>query len=411
MKAINIILSILILLLSAAAAAFSYFLFEKRSQFVTGWAKMARVINESSAALDKGSGTQIAGKLTPSALAHENYANLDSLMKELPQQSRNIITERDALANALQAVSKLTGMDVVSKDKLTNLSTYAPNMNRVVGNVQTVVDKRNATYNNLIAAARSGIKVNIDRKLLLDGDRKAFDSFTQELARVRGRMEYYERSLTAISKKYGSAATIKSFGENAFKEEIAKLEKALDKSLANARQLSRDLDAERRTNRNHVANIAKLNNNIKNLNTVIADRDGQIASFQRAFGLPESRSEAKPWKAGSDEARSALRGKVIAVDTKYGYIAIDFGKYSVVEQKIGNRTIEVNPELAVGIPLVITRKGGEFIARVQIDRVGETSSIANIPLDAKAIQVGDIVAVAVEEKAPAQAPAKAAAKR
>ena len=49
MKIVNIILSILILLLSAATAVFSYFLFEKRSQFVLGWSKLAQTISSSAA--------------------------------------------------------------------------------------------------------------------------------------------------------------------------------------------------------------------------------------------------------------------------------------------------------------------------------------------------------------------------
>ena len=77
MKAINIVLSILILLLAAAAAVFSYFLYEKRSQFVTGWDKMAEIVNESAKALDQGSGTNLGSKLTKDALGHRNYANLE----------------------------------------------------------------------------------------------------------------------------------------------------------------------------------------------------------------------------------------------------------------------------------------------------------------------------------------------
>ena len=105
MKVTNIVLSILILLLSVAAAVFSYFLFEKRSQFVTGWGKMAQTINTSAAELDKGSGTRSASELTFAALSHENYANLDSLLPKLPAQSKKIINERNNLARALAAIN------------------------------------------------------------------------------------------------------------------------------------------------------------------------------------------------------------------------------------------------------------------------------------------------------------------
>ena len=78
MKITNILLSILILLLAAASAVFSYFLFEKRSQFVAGWAKMASAINKSAAELDRNSGLKpLADELSVSALSHEQFSSLD----------------------------------------------------------------------------------------------------------------------------------------------------------------------------------------------------------------------------------------------------------------------------------------------------------------------------------------------
>jgi len=162
--------------------------------------------------------------------------------------------------------------------------------------------------------------------------------------------------------------------------------------------------------------IAGLQKNIASQKVVIADRDGQIASFQRALALPAAEAGVKPWSSGSSEARAQLVGSVIAVNPKYGYVAIDFGKYSVVQQTIGNRVLEVNPNVEPGMALIITRKGPEksdFITKVTIAKVGETTSIADIPSDSKPIKVGDVVTVSVEDlpkpaapAAPKKAPAK-----
>ena len=78
MKVANIILSILIFLLAATSAVFSYFLFEKRSMFVTGWGKMAKAINAAAVELDKDSGTAIAKELTPDNLSHEKFDSCKS---------------------------------------------------------------------------------------------------------------------------------------------------------------------------------------------------------------------------------------------------------------------------------------------------------------------------------------------
>lgn len=413
MKVINIILSILILLLAIAAAVFSYFLFEKRSQFVTGWAKMARVISDSSAALDQGSGTKIASKLTPTALAHENYAQLDSLLQELPTQSRNIIKERDTLANALQSVSGVVGMGVVAKDKLSGIDTYYQAQNTVVNGVRRAISNRDATYRNLIATVEREFRIKIDRKKLLAGDRSAFNELSKKLAATRSRVAYYDSFVINMARTFG-ASLRGGLNDNNYRNQITIVNKAVtvyrnnfNKTRNDLRRALNDVAARNRT-------IGNLNNRIKGLNAVIADRDHQISSFQRAFGLPDIREGAKPWKAGSPEARAALEGKVVSVNTKYGYIAIDLGKYSVVQQKIGNRNLEISPELQPGLPMLITRKSGSeksFIARVQLSQVGETTSIANIPLDSKKIQVGDIVTVAQEEKAPAKPAAKAAANK
>ena len=109
MKAINIILSILIFLLSAVAATFSYFLFEKRSQFVAGWGKMAAGIEKTAKALDKDSGTKVGSELSQSALAHENFANLSTLLPKLSAQAESVIVERNHLADALLRINGIVG--------------------------------------------------------------------------------------------------------------------------------------------------------------------------------------------------------------------------------------------------------------------------------------------------------------
>ncbi|MBR2872279.1 MAG: hypothetical protein IKB99_02170 [Lentisphaeria bacterium] len=407
MKAINIVLSILILLLSIAAAVFSYFLYEKRSQFTSGWDKMAEIVSESAKALDQGSGTSLSSKLTKDALGHRNYAKLDSLKGELPKQSRNIIKERDILANALFVVNNtVRPNNGLAKDKLAKLDTYYTSQRIVVGNVSDAVRRRDQTYRNLIAAVRSGLGVTVDNSKLLSGDASAFTAMQAELSAIRNRSRYYESSISQVGKRFGISAYPNAKN---YQTEVRKVVSAVDKYQAQTKALNREIDALKRTNRSQLAHIGRLNNQIKGLKGVIADRDSQIVSFQRAFGLPESRGETKPWKPGSKEARALLTGKIIAVNSKYGYVAINIGKYSVVEQNIGNRTLEVNPVVEPGMVLAVSRKGAdksEFIARLQLSQVGETTSIANIPVDSKPLQVGDVVNVVIEnEKAP-EAPKK-----
>lgn len=413
MKAVNIVLSVLILLLAIAAAVFSYFLFEKRSQFVTGWEKMATIIQKSATELDKGSGTKEAAKLTVEALSHRNYEKLDSLKDALPQQSRKIIIQRDALAGKLQEIGGYIDVKV-EKSKLTDVGVYATAVRPVVTGVSTVVTNRNNTYRNLISTAKNSLNVTIDQKLLLSGSSSAFTTFGVELRKIRDRSVAYEQHIGALARLSGvNIAKLNDSNRNA---EVRKIDAAIRKLKSNIQDLARQLDAAKSINKAQLATIDRYKKSVERLEINVKNLNLQIGNFQRALGLPAVRKGETPWLPGSAEARAAVRGKVVAVNEKYGYITVNVGKYSVVEQEYGNEVLEVNPKLEQGMTVVITRKtaqGSDFIARVQLAQVGETASVANITPDAKKIKVGDIVTVPVEESraaAPAAAP-KAAAKR
>ncbi|MBO5791668.1 MAG: hypothetical protein J6S54_04265 [Lentisphaeria bacterium] len=405
MKAINIILSILIFLLSAVAATFSYFLFEKRSQFVTGWGKMAAGIENTARALDKDSGTKVASQLTRSALAHENYANLSSLLPKLSAQAESVIVERNYLADALLRINGIVGNTNRSLNEaaLRSIDTYNKNTVTVVSGVRTVIANRNKSYAALVTLARRDFGVNIDRNKLINGDNDAFKPMETKLRAMQTRMRAYDSFIARMGSGFGVKVDAAQPEANI---------KSLDAAVNAYRKRFQDKDRECRmltnTKRRLEGDIKRLNGTIASQKNMISDRNKQITSFQRAFGLSDSRSGATPWLAGSAEARAALVSKVVSVNSKFGYIAIDAGKYSVVQQQIGNRALEVNPNIEPGLAMLVTRRNGaqdEFVARVQVSQVGEVSSIANIPPDSKPIQVGDIVTIVVEKPAAA-APAK-----
>ena len=407
MKIVNIVLSILILLLSAATAVFSFFLFEKRSQFVSGWSKLAQTINSSAAELDKGTGTETAKKLTPQALSHENYGKMDSLLDELPKQSRQVIVQRNNLADALARISSASGMrDPVPAAKLSNINSYGSSRNTVVRGVQDVVSNRDRSYNTLIETARSTIRVSVDRRKLLSGDASAFTEFKNKLRAIDNQKRFYEDRFREFARKF--RVSIAGLNENNYTTELKKVTDAVNRYQAEHNSTKSELSKTKQIVVNRDRQIAGLQKSIANQKVIIADRDGQISSFQRALALPAAGASVKAWEPGSSEARAQLVGSVISVNPKYGYIAIDFGKYSVVQQTIGNRVLEVNPNVEPGMALIVTRKGPEksdFITKVTIAKVGETTSIADIPSDAKPIKVGDAVTVSVDDLPKTAAPA------
>ena len=137
MKIANIILSVLILLLAAACAVFSYFLFEKRSQFVSGWAKMAQAINACAVELDKDSGLKpLAAELSVQALSHEAYSSLDQKLPKLAERSKQIINVRNDLADALCRVGNAVEMKGLPDAKsMRGIDTHEAGQNAIVGAV------------------------------------------------------------------------------------------------------------------------------------------------------------------------------------------------------------------------------------------------------------------------------------
>ena len=248
MKAVNIILSILVLLMALASAVFSYFLFEKRSELVTGWGKMAVTINTASKELDKNSGTKVADKLTPTALAHENYAGLDAILKELPDQSRKIISERDALADALLRIGRTIKMNP-SENDLRNLATYQNSKNAIVLGVNTTIENRDKTNTNISKFVSNELKAgSVSRDKLEKGDGSALDGAKAAVRDARERRAHYESQLRAVASQSGISGSSLSFGTN-YKDATKKVTQAVGKLSEERRALRSDLSKAQAQNR------------------------------------------------------------------------------------------------------------------------------------------------------------------
>ena len=82
MKGFNVFLAVLIFLLAATSAVFSFFLFEKRAQLVHGYGYLGAQVESATKLLDSNSGTNLASKLTTDALDHGRSEDLPKLLPE-----------------------------------------------------------------------------------------------------------------------------------------------------------------------------------------------------------------------------------------------------------------------------------------------------------------------------------------
>jgi len=392
MKAVNITLSILVLLMALASAVFSYFLFEKRSELVTGWGKMAVAINSVSKELDKNSGTKIADKLTPTALAHENYAGLDALLKEFPDQSRQIIAERDALADALLRIGRTIKLNP-SENELRNLNTYQNSMGSIVRGVNTSIANRDKTNGNISNFVSSELKASVSRDKLEKGDKTALDDAVKAVRDARTRRTHYENQLRAIGTQ-SNAGSLNFSGD--YKAATKKVTDAVSKLNSERAKLRGDLKVAESKNNKLTADLAAASRKLEKSQKQLAENERILSGYRKALNLAGP-DLPMPWLDGSKEVRAQVVGHVIKVDTDYGYIAVDLGTSTRVKQPIGDKFIEVDPQIKPKEELVVARGelssgNAEFIARIELDKVGAECSTADLPAAAaQKIQVGDIV--------------------
>ncbi|MBR4956454.1 MAG: hypothetical protein IKZ31_01740 [Lentisphaeria bacterium] len=395
MKILNIILCVFILLLAAASAAASYMLYEKRVQLVNGWGKMANAINQTAVKLEEKSGRKVSGDLSADELSHMKYAELDAKLEKLKALATDLIRQRNALAASLREAGMISEMPNLPQEaQLLAFSTSNASARQIVSGVNQLQARRNQLV-TLISNSARRVNVSLSSKDLRSGDaRSAFRKFDERVAGIQAQFTAYRNTLSGISELAGGSAV--RLTEDNYAQELAKVTRSVtslreqyNKAMENAkREQGKRLQTE---------NTVKVRDGqIKTLRLSIASKDDEITQYRRALGMDASGFQ--PWKNGSAECRRAVRGKVVAVNEKFGYIGIDLGTDTLVRQPLGGKSVEVNPEIKVGMVMYITRNAGDaekidYIGKVKLTTVDTDTSIAEaveLAPDRK-IQVGDIV--------------------
>lgn len=393
MKATNIVLSILILVLALVSAVFSYFLFERRDTMIQGWGKLATAIQTTSRNLDKNSGTNTAAKLAPADLSPEKYGELDGKLQMLSAQSRQIVAERDELADALRRIGLAINVrDLGTEAEFRNVKTYSAKKDAVLRGVTESLRRRDAVYSALARDARR-LNVNLNPKRIADSGPAALAPFSSAINSMRDRRLHYERTLKLIGDNVN--VSVPEFGESDYVRSAAKVKDGVVTFRNTYDSKNSELDAVRRELKAANAGLKEANARIAGLKDLVAKKDYTINSYKTALGVPVDQPAPAPWLPGSSEVRAKTVGEVVKVSSDYGYIVINLGKNSTVRQSLGSKSITVNPKLERGMEMVVARGklGGSaaFVARIKLDEIGEDVSTANIPAGVRNIKVGDIV--------------------
>ena len=398
MKFLNIFLSILILLLAVASAVFSFFLYEKRQQLVTGWEMMAKAINSSAANLDKGSGTKVAGELTVEKLGHDKFEDLGNKLPKLQTHAGNVITERDEMASAIKKIAETVEMDNVQElPAFKDLKSYKTNSDAVVNKVESVTRQQNDTLKQVCSVGNK-LKADLTFSGLkgsnYDSELKKLDS---KINFVNSRISDADRQFRSIFSIAGGSASL-NFDERSYRGSTGKVVTAV-------RKLKNEYIEAKETLKTRNAKVTDLQSIIKNkdgrieeLNKTINNNLVKIKRLNRIItGEKDSDIEIKPWGNGSKEARLAVQGKILKVDRKYGFVVIDIGINTMVKQKIGKKINYANPMIPVNATMIVARNiesaDGEYVGEIKIIKVQEDCSIANVVSTGKGkgVAVGDTV--------------------
>lgn len=396
MKVVNVVLSILILLLAIASAVFSFFLFEKRSQLIDGWKKLATTINQSATEMDKGSGTKVGAELTVQQLSHEKYAELDQRLAKLTDQSRKLIRQRDELAETLRHIGTISEMtNVGASDAFKNLTTYSTSKDDVVNGVGALADRRNKIAQSIVDAASRNLQLNIDIRKLRAADSEALDQLSDGIGRYSNERQALERALSDLSRQVGGGSL--DFSGSNFQDSISKVRMALNllkNKLAEADRAiaTRDQQIQRQKDE-----LAGKDGQIIDLHKQLDAKSAQLNDLRVVLGIEKNEPLPMPWKPGSKEARRKVVGRVADVNSKYGYIAVSLGTDSTVSQPLGNKTGEINVNITPGLEMVVSRGDlevptSDFITKIKLTKVEKDCSIAEpIGVANGSVKVGDKV--------------------
>jgi hypothetical protein len=399
MKVLNIFLSILILLLAAASAVFSFFLYEKRGQLVDGWEKMAQAVNKSAAALDEGSGTEVAKTLTAENLGHDKYEDLAQKLPKLKEHASNVVAERNNMAQALRNIAETVELDDLKPLKdFQSLQSYQTNTKAVVNKVQDVTERQKEILEKICQSAKK-ISVDLTVPALKSSNYSSeMNKLDRKLGVMNSRLQDADRQFSTIYSVTGETGGL-NFSDSSYKSSTSKVVSAVRKlndKYVEAQNMLKSQDAKVSTLQN---TIKARDGRIDGLNELMKKRILEIKRLKNIiYGRPtDSEEVVDPWLDGSKDARLALQGKVIKVDRKYGFVVIDIGSGTIVEQKIGTKVNKPHPMVPVNAKMIVARNiespKGKYIGEIKILKVNDDCSIANVVSTVKgeSIAVGDSV--------------------
>ncbi|MBN2640403.1 MAG: hypothetical protein JXR78_01985 [Victivallales bacterium] len=384
MKLLNRLVNIVILLLAIATFTMSFLLYQKREQLVKGWEKMSKAVSSTSATLDKGSNTATSAKLTPDALGHTKYHELDSLLPDLNKQADMVITQRDTLSDSLVSAAKTLELpNVPEKAKLNEVASSADAARQTVSAIEQFNNINNNVLNQVSSmGGKIGARVSVNQ--LKGNDAVA------NIGKVSSAVNALKTKSDTLSKSFSDVAKVvggnSNFNDSAYRN-------SANSTISKTREMKKRHDTYKRDLDNTQSQLANARKELEANKKEITKQTRQIASLERKIERLESQMGLKTTTeaiAPSDpKLLKMLKGKVIDVNSKWDFVVLSIGSNTTVEQNKVN--IPLNQDMIVVRGL--NEATPEYVGKVKIVQINDNCSIANIipESEGKKVQIGDTV--------------------
>ena len=386
MGVLNRIMLILILLAAAGAAVLSYFLFEKRTQMLTGWKQMEDQIIKTAAELDKGSETQLAAGFGEDALHHRNsLADMQSKLNTLSEGAKKVVQQRDALANTINTIAKTVEVNTVDVAQLKNTEKYYAYSKTVVSSVSAIRQRNDRIVSNFIAA---GATLQVNGTVT---DIKKEDSGAAFVGKIRTavnmkntRINTYESNLRKIAgtvgKSFSNAEASYSKSASDVATGVSMQKNQLNTTINELKSTKGQVSSLEGTKKRLEATIDKQKKDIAARDSLIKDLRDKLnptgnADIDRLL-------YGKKDKAYFRELYTLVKGNVKKVDDKWNFVIIDLGSnlkvYQTIEDKTFSSPVVIPAKKTMSVVRGLGTEKPKFIGKIYLTEVHSDYAVANI---------------------------------
>ena len=139
--------------------------------------------------------------LSISALSHEEFASLDQKLPKLAERTRQVVTARDNLADALCRIGETVGAKrAVSRKAMRGLESYEAGKDIVIDAVNDTVSKRDRMFAYVSQLSQRQFKVGLSVDKMKKADRSALKPLEDKMQSLQTTVSGLEKAVNGLEK-------------------------------------------------------------------------------------------------------------------------------------------------------------------------------------------------------------------